>query len=111
MTPNARLRSPLEARLLPLLAMTDLPPPLVNAQVDTPGGRLEVDLLWPDHRLAVEADSRRHHGTEMAFERDRWRDRELLRAGYATHRPTWLQIEDEPEAVVDAIAIYLTPPL
>lgn len=108
MVPGAKLRSPFEARVLPLLAQTKLSPPLVNAPVDTPGGRLEVDLLWPDHRFAVEADSRRHHGTEIAFERDRWRDRELLRAGYATFRPTWLQIEHEPEAIVDTIATRLT---
>lgn len=108
MAPRAKLRSPFEARVLPLLALTELPPPLVNAPVDTPGGRLEVDLLWPAHHLVVEADSRRHHGTEIAFERDRWRDRELLRAGYATLRPTWLQIEREPEAIVDTIATRLT---
>jgi hypothetical protein len=110
MAPGAKLRSPFEARVLPLLAQTDLPPPLVNAPVDTPGGRLEVDLLWPDHHLAVEADSRRHHGTEIAFERDRWRDRELLRTGYTTFRPTWLQIENESEAVVEAISVRLARP-
>ncbi len=103
LVPKARLRSPFEARLLPLLAATDLPAPQVNAPVQTPGGRLEVDLLWPDHRFVVEADSRRHHGTEIAFERDRRRDRELMRAGYKTLRPTWRQVEREPELVLDAI--------
>ncbi len=106
--PDPRLRSPLEARLLPLLAKTELPAPLVNAPVETPGGRLEVDLLWPEERFVVEADSRRHHGTEIAFERDRRRDRELLRAGYGTLRPTWQQLEREPEAVVDAITARLS---
>jgi len=102
------LRSPLEAKVLPLLARTDLPKPLINAPVQTPGGRLEVDLLWPAQHLAVELDSRRHHGTAIAFERDRRRDRELMRAGYATLRPTWHQVEHEPEAVVAAIAARLT---
>ncbi len=98
-----KLRSPLEAKLLPLIATTDLPTPLVNHPVETPGGRLEVDLLWPDHRFVVEADSRRHHGTDVAYERDRWRDRELLRAGYATLRVPWRHAEQEPDAVLDAI--------
>jgi very-short-patch-repair endonuclease len=102
------LRSPFEARVLPLLSQTSLPAPKVNAPVTTPGGVLEVDLLWPDHRLAVELDSRRHHGTDLAFERDRWRDRELMRAGFATLRPTWHQVEHEPTAVVAAIAARLT---
>lgn len=101
------LRSPFEAKLLPLLATTDLPAPLVNAPLDTPGGRLEVDLLWPDHRFVVELDSRRHHGNDLAFDRDRWRDRELLRAGYATLRVPWRHAEDEPEAVLDAIRVRL----
>jgi very-short-patch-repair endonuclease len=107
LAPDARLRSPFEARLLPLLAATELPAPLVNAAVDTPGGRLEVDLLWPDHSFVVEADSRRHHGADLAFERDRWRDRELMRVGYGTLRPTWRQVEDEPELVLDAIRLEL----
>lgn len=101
------LRSPFEAKLLPLLATTDLPSPLINAPVDTPGGRLEVDLLWPDHRFVVELDSRRHHGNDLAFDRDRWRDRELLRAGYSTLRVPWRHAEDEPEAVLDAIRVRL----
>lgn len=80
----------------------------INAPGQTPGGRLEVDLLWPDHRFVVEADSRRHHGTEIAFERDRWRDRELMRAGHVTLRVPWRQAEDEPEAVLDAIRARLS---
>jgi very-short-patch-repair endonuclease/predicted transcriptional regulator of viral defense system len=103
-----QLRSPFEAKLLPLLATSDLPMAKINAPVQTPGGRLEVDLLWPDHRFVVEADSRRHHGTEIAFERDRWRDRELMRAGYVTLRVPWRHAEDEPEAVLDAIRARLS---
>jgi hypothetical protein len=103
-----KLRSPFEAKLLPLLATTDIPMPEVNAPVITPGGRLEVDLLWPDHCFVVELDSRRHHGNDLAFERDRWRDRELMRAGYATLRVPWRHAEDEPEAVLEAIRTRLS---
>ncbi|HZO05634.1 MAG TPA: DUF559 domain-containing protein, partial [Solirubrobacterales bacterium] len=55
------------------------------------------------HRFVVEADNRRHHGTDVAYERDRWRDRELMRAGYATLRVPWQQAENEAPAVIDAI--------
>ncbi|MDX6623015.1 MAG: hypothetical protein QOE75_947 [Solirubrobacterales bacterium] len=103
-----KLRSPFEAKLLPLLATSGLPMPEVNAPVSTPGGRLEVDLLWPDHRFVVEADSRKHHGNDLAFERDRWRDRELMRAGYATLRVPWRHAEREAEAVLDAIRVRLS---
>ncbi len=92
---KGRLKSPLEAKVLPLLLGRDLPPPLLNAPVAIPNGRIEVDFLWPDHRFVVEADSRAFHSTHVAFERDRWRDRELLRAGYTTYRVTHHEAEKE----------------
>jgi very-short-patch-repair endonuclease len=104
---QGKLKSPLEAKVLPLLVRRDLPAPLLNAPVQIANGRIEVDFLWPDHRFVVEADSRDFHGTELAFERDRWRDRELLRAGYGTLRVTHQQAESESAAIADAIAARL----
>lgn len=104
---KGRLKSPLEAKVLPLLLSRDLPPPLLNAPVEIPNGRIEVDFLWPDHRFVVEADSRGFHATPLAFERDRWRDRELMRVGYATLRVTHRQAEEEAAAVADAITARL----
>lgn len=101
---KSRLKSPLEAKVLPLLLQHGLPAPLLNASVEIANGRIEVDFLWPQHRFAVEADSRDFHATHVAFERDRWRDRELMRAGYATLRVTHRQAEREAEAIVDTIA-------
>jgi hypothetical protein len=101
------LKSPLEAKVLPLLVRRNLPAPLLNAPVEIANGRIEVDFLWPDHCLAVEADSRDFHATPIAFERDRWRDRELLRAGYTTLRVTRRQAEREAAAVAEAIAAQL----
>jgi very-short-patch-repair endonuclease len=99
-----RLKSPLEAKVLPLVIQKGLPAPLTNAPVQLANGRIEVDFLWPDQRFVLEADSRDFHGTGLAFERDRWRDRELLRAGYATLRVTSLQAETEAEEVAATIA-------
>lgn len=104
---RGRLRSPLEAKVLPLLTQHDIPPPLINAPVQIADGRIEVDFLWPDHRFALEADSREWHGSAVAFERDRWRDRELIRAGYSILRVTHHEAEHEAEAVVDTIALRL----
>jgi very-short-patch-repair endonuclease len=101
---KGRLKSPLEAKVLPLLVRRDLPAPHLNAPIEIANGRIEVDFLWPDHRFVVEADSRDFHGTDLAFERDRWRDRELLRAGYGTLRVTNQQAERETAAVVETIA-------
>jgi hypothetical protein len=101
---KGKLKSPLEAKVLPLLLNHGLQPPLLNAPVEIAEGRIEVDFLWPQHHFAMEADSRDFHATHVAFERDRWRDRELMRAGYATLRVTHHQAENEAEAVVDTIA-------
>jgi len=108
LTERGKLKSPLEAKVLPLLVQRDLPPPLLNAPVQIADGRIEVDFLWPDHRLALEADSRDFHGTAAAFERDRWRDRELMRAGYAVLRVTSLQAEREAEAIADTVVARLS---
>jgi hypothetical protein len=104
-----RLKSPLEAMVLPLLAKCDLPAPRCNAPVElAEGRRIEVDFLWAEQRFVLEADSRDFHGTEVAFERDRWRDRELMRVGYGWLRVTKRQAEHEAEKVADAIAARLS---
>jgi len=105
---KGRLKNPLEAKVLPLVLSRDLPPPLLNAPVTIANGRIEVDFLWPDHRFVVEADSRAFHATHIAFERDRWRDRELLNAGYTTYRVTHQEAEKEAPAVADTIAAALS---
>jgi very-short-patch-repair endonuclease len=107
LTRKRRLKSPLEAKVLPLVLGRGLPAPLTNAPVQLASSRIEVDFLWPDHRFVLEADSRDFHGTEVAFERDRWRDRELLRAGFSTLRVTSHQAEREAEAVAATIASRL----
>ncbi len=105
-----RLKSPLEAKILPLLAKRGLPMPLSNAPVElAEGRRIEVDFLWPEHRFVLEADSRAFHATDVAAERDRWRDRELMRVGFSTMRVTWEEAEREAEAVGNAIAARVHP--
>jgi Transcriptional regulator, AbiEi antitoxin/Protein of unknown function (DUF559) len=105
-----RLRSPLEAKVIPLLTKSGLPMPLANAPVELVDDRIEVDFLWPQHRFVLEADSRAFHATDVASERDRWRDRELMRVGYLSLRVTYLQAEAEAEEVAEAIAAHLRRP-
>jgi len=105
---RGKLKSPLEAKVLPLIVRRDLPPPLFNAPVQIAKGRIEVDFLWPDQRFVLEADSREFHGTAVAFERDRWRDRELMRAGYSVLRVTHREAEREADAVAATVAARLS---
>jgi Protein of unknown function (DUF559) len=100
-----RLKSPLEAMVLPLIARRGLPAPRSNAPVTLVSGEtIEVDFLWAEQRFVLEADSRDFHGTDVAFERDRWRDRELLRLGYGWLRATRHQAETEAEEVAATVA-------
>jgi len=102
-----RLRSRLEARLLPRLIEEGLPAPRSNVKLDIDGYRVEVDLLWEKQQLAIETDGEETHGTPLAFQRDRKRDQVLLAAGYRTARITWAQVRDEPTAVINRISRML----
>jgi Transcriptional regulator, AbiEi antitoxin/Protein of unknown function (DUF559) len=99
-----RLRSPLEALLLPALIAAGVARPECNVTLRVDGGKpIEVDLLWQDQRLAIETDGEETHGTRSAFQEDRRRDQRLVAAGYRVARVTWRQAEDEPTAVVARI--------
>jgi very-short-patch-repair endonuclease len=101
------VRSLFEAKLLPLVAAAGLPIPRMNARVRTAERILEVDLFWPEQKFVVEADSRRHHAIEVAFERDHKRTRELIAADYGVLRVSWREAEREPDAVFAVIRAEL----
>jgi len=84
-------RSELENRFLELCRTHSLPSPIVGARING----YEVDFLWPEQRLIVETDGLAAHRTRQAMERDRQRDRRLLRAGFQTIRLTARSLEDE----------------
>jgi hypothetical protein len=93
-------RSELERRFRALCRRAGLPQPLSNVVVaDADLHPHEVDFLFPAHRLVVETDGWRDHGTRVAFERDRAKDAALVAAGYAVLRFTKRQIADDPETV------------
>ena len=66
-----QLRSGIEARLLSACVEARLPRPRCNAMLRLDGKRIEVDLLWKEQRVVVEADGTQTHGTYVAFQRDR----------------------------------------
>jgi hypothetical protein len=96
-------RSDLERLFLKICDEHDLPTPAVN---HSPAGE-EVDFLFAEHRLIVEADSWRFHKTRQAFERDRRRDAMHLRLGYRTLRVTDRQLEHDANGVAHTIAAAL----
>jgi predicted transcriptional regulator of viral defense system len=100
-------RNEFERRFLELCSEAGVPRPEVNVWLALPGEGVEVDFLWPAEGLAVETDSRTHHGTRRAFERDRRRDQRLLVAGFRVARFTWRQVFNRPDEVVATLRALL----
>ena len=68
-----------------------LPQPQINTKVL---GH-EVDAYFPEQRLVVELDGWEFHRDRGAFERDRNKDADLLRASIATVRITWERLTEQ----------------
>jgi very-short-patch-repair endonuclease len=103
-TPGTTLtRSDLEERMLALCRKRGLPQPRVNHFV----AGLEVDFLFAEQRLVVEADGWAFHRSRAAFERDRERDAALALAGHRVLRFTDRQVQREPATVAAAIRAAL----
>jgi hypothetical protein len=96
-------------RLVRLVVRAGLPKPELEVPVRD-GARIRafLDGLWRTVRLALEVDDWESHGGRDAQERDRQRDRWLLRAyGITTIRVTPREIRDRPQAVIaDIVAAY-----
>lgn len=84
---------------------TALPRPRMEYRVLDRSGRLvaQVDAGYPDHRYAIELDSRAHHLTAEAFERDRERDGNLAQIGWMVRRFTWRQWHERRPWVIATI--------
>jgi hypothetical protein len=97
--PEGVSREELEARFVIFLDRAGLPRPQANAWLTVRERRFQVDCLWRAQRLIAELDGHATHGTRMAFESDRERDRLLHVAGWRVVRITWRQLHQEPEAI------------
>jgi very-short-patch-repair endonuclease len=107
---GTRVRSLLEARLLPLFTRRRLPIPECNEKLTLNGERFEIDFLWREQRLAIEADGRRFHDNPNALIRDSHRNRALAKGGYSVLRLTYEDLRDRSEQTIAEIAHILTSP-
>jgi hypothetical protein len=87
----ARTKSPVEREFLGLCEESGVPRPLVNVRVCG----FRVDCYWPEHRLVVELDGAKGHGTERQVARDHGRDLTLRAAGIAVRRYARRQIRQQ----------------
>jgi very-short-patch-repair endonuclease len=63
-----------------------------------------IDIGFPEKMLAVEIDGREFHSSAADFERDRWRQNDLVNAGWRVLRFTAQMLEQTPHLVLAAIA-------
>jgi very-short-patch-repair endonuclease len=71
-------------------------------------GRLEVDLLCADARVAVELDGAQHLADPVAYRRDRRKDQLLQENGYLVLRFLAEDIGKELDTVLDTIVRTLS---
>ncbi len=71
---------------------------------------MEVDLLRPEARLAIEVDGALHLGDAEAYRRDRRKDRLLQEHGYTVLRFLTEDLAKDLDTVLDAILRALTNP-
>lgn len=95
----SRTKRELESRLLKLVRASDVEKPETNAHLN---GR-EVDMLWRDARVVVEADSYRFHSHSRPWAKDIGKSNELQLLGYIVLRFTWFDVSERPGWVVEEI--------
>jgi len=93
-------RSELEDRVLDLLLAHGLPRPAVNVVLPGLARRVEVDFLFEDARLVVEADGARFHDNRLARDADAARQAMLEAAGFRVVRVNWTQVTKHPGQTV-----------
>jgi hypothetical protein len=92
-----------------LLVASGLPAPVAEYEVyDAHGNFLgRADLAYPDARVLIELQSRRHHMNEHGFEHDPLRRNKLQRRGYVVLEYTWRFYIDHPIALVAEVRASL----
>jgi very-short-patch-repair endonuclease len=105
--PGIKIRSRMEAKLLPLLTEAALPVPETNARIRVGATTYEVDFLWRGRKVVVEADGGRFHDNPAAGRRDSDRNRALTAAGYRIPRLGWEDLRDRREETMREIASLL----
>jgi hypothetical protein len=92
-----------------LLVLAGLPAPTLEYRVIGSDGRLvaQVDLAYPEQRLAIELQSKRHHLNGDAFVRDARRFNALVNAGWRPLSFTWSDYADHPRQLCRTVRTAL----
>jgi very-short-patch-repair endonuclease len=105
--PGIKIRSRMEAKLLPLLTEAPLPIPQTNVRLRIGRKTYEVDFLWRAEKVVVETDGGRFHDNPAAGSRDSDRNHALAAAGYLIPRLGWEDLRDRPERTMAELTRHL----
>jgi hypothetical protein len=109
-----RAESPLETRLRLICLDGGLPPPVLQWPVWDPdhASGYRLDLAWPTHLVALEADGRAPHATPHALYHDRTRQNRLatLLPGLTLLRFTWTDTHTPEESILTPLRQALRVP-
>lgn len=79
---DQELESSLESMVLGWIRRAGLPEPVAQHWIPTSLGNFRADFAYPEHKIAVEADGWKYHGTREAFVKDRERNNALATLGW-----------------------------
>lgn len=100
-------RSDAERELLRLIRAAGLTGFVANLPVRVAGRVRQIDVAFPEQRLAIEVDGRAYHSSAQRFQADRTRQNELVNDGWRVLRFTWADIMERPEMVIAQIRAAL----
>jgi very-short-patch-repair endonuclease len=103
------VESRLESALLLLLREYGLPLPLAQYRVmEGEAFVARLDFEHPSHRLGIEADGYRWHGSAELWRRDLRRENRLKLLGWTLLRFSWEDVHDRPEIVASQVRAALS---
>lgn len=96
-----------ERRALRLISGSHLPRPVTQLRIVDGDFECVLDLAWPDHLVAMECDSLRHHMGERAFRWERRRRRGLVALGWTVLEFTYREVTREGPMVIRELDRHL----
>lgn len=96
-------RSDFEIDVTGFLRDHRFPPYVRNMLIEIDGEFFMPDIVWPEHKVYLEIDSREWHGNEIVLDGDRREDRRLGTYRWLGVRATETDFSDRPQELADDI--------
>jgi very-short-patch-repair endonuclease len=100
--------SVLEVKTMRLLRASSIVAPVLQHEVVAGGRTYRLDFAWPDARVALECDGRRHHTGGRDFQHDRTKITDLAADGWRTLIATWDDVVRRPDELLGQIDAALS---